>query len=39
MDKSLIYSGKATIEDLLTLHDLGFEFVLEDGTIAAILHD
>ncbi len=38
MDKNLIYEGKATLEDLYALHELGYEFVIEDGVIVDVLH-
>lgn len=38
MDKKLIYGGQATLEDLMELHNLGFEFVVEDGVISDVLH-
>lgn len=38
MDLSLIYGGKATLEDLCRLHELGFEFVIEGGEITNVLH-
>lgn len=37
MDVELIYSGKATLEDLYTLHGLGYEFVVEAGEITEII--
>lgn len=39
MDFSLIYSGAAEVEDILMLHDLGYEFVIEDGRITEVIHD
>lgn len=36
MDISLIYEGKATIADLERLHELGYEFVVEDGKITSV---
>ena len=33
MDAKLIYEGKATLEDLYRLHELGYEFVVENGEI------
>lgn len=39
MDVELIYGGNATVEDLCTLHGLGFEFVIEDGGITDVLSD
>lgn len=39
MDFSLIYAGEATIEELLLLHELGFEFVVEGGAITHVLHE
>ena len=36
MDLKLIYEGKATLEDLLILHERGFEFVIEDGVITNV---
>lgn len=38
MDERLIYGGEATLEDLLALNALGFEFVIEDGVITNVLH-
>lgn len=38
METKLIYGGDATLEDLLVLHELGFEFVVEDGGITDVLH-
>ena len=38
MDFNLIYGGQATIEDLIALHELGFEFVIEGGAITDVLH-
>ena len=39
MDYELIYSGQATIEELVELHEKkGFEFVIEDGVITHVLH-
>ena len=38
MDFKLIYSGKATIEDLYELHEKkGYEFVIEDGTVTKVI--
>lgn len=36
MNKTLIYGGQATLEDLCRLHQLGFEFVVEDGVITSV---
>lgn len=38
MDEKLIYDGQATLEDLCRLHELGFEFVIEDGVVTNVLH-
>ena len=38
MDLKLIYGGQATIEELLLLYELGFEFVVEGGVITHVLH-
>lgn len=38
MDEKLIYGGRATLEDLYRLNQLGFEFVVEDGGIKNVLH-
>lgn len=38
MGTNLIYGADATLEDLLALHELGFEFVVEDGGITDVLH-
>jgi hypothetical protein len=39
MELELIYGGQATLEDLYTLNELGFEFVVEDGVITNVLHE
>jgi hypothetical protein len=39
MDLKLIYEGKATLEDLLILHERGFEFVIEDGGVAHVIQN
>ena len=39
MEFSLIYGGYATLEDLVALNELGFEFVIEDGVITNVLHE
>lgn len=36
MDVSLIYEGKATLEDLYVLHGLGYEFIVEGGEITHV---
>jgi len=36
MDMKTIFEGKATIEDILILNGLGFEFVIEGGKITGI---
>lgn len=38
MELDLIYGGKATLEDLYKLNELGFEFVVEGGAITDVLH-
>lgn len=38
MEPSLIYGGHATLEDLVVLNALGFEFIVEDGVITNVLH-
>lgn len=38
MDEKLIYSGEATLEDLYTLSNLGYEFIIEDGAITNVVH-
>lgn len=38
MDLKLIFEGKAPLEDLYTLHELGYEFVVKSGSITQILH-
>ena len=38
MDMNLIYGSHATLEDLYVLHELGFEFVVEDGVITNVVH-
>ena len=37
MELELIYDGEAALEDLYRLHELGFEFVVEDGEISDVL--
>lgn len=36
MDINLILEGKATIEDILLLNGLGFEFVINNGAITEV---
>lgn len=37
MDVGLIYEGKATLEDLVELHEKkGYEFLIEDGVISDV---
>lgn len=38
MDLNLIYGGQATLEDLYVLHELGFEFVVEDGGVTDVIY-
>ena len=38
MNKQMIYGTEATLEDLIKLHEQGFEFVVEDGVITDVLH-
>lgn len=38
MDFQLIFDGKATIEEICRLHELGYEFVIEDGVITHAAH-
>lgn len=38
MDFRLIYEGKATIEEILQLFELGFEFVIENGGVTNVIH-
>ena len=38
MELELIYGGQATLEDLVALNELGFEFVVEGGEITHVLH-
>lgn len=38
MELDLIYGGQATLEDLIVLNELGFEFVVEGGAITDVLH-
>lgn len=38
MDFNLIYGGQATLEDLMILHNLGFEFVVKHGEIVDVLY-
>lgn len=37
MDNSLIFEGKATLEDLYCLHALGWEFDINDGKVTRII--
>ena len=39
MDISLIYGGEVEVADILMLHSLGYEFVIEDGQITEVIHD
>ena len=39
MDLNLIFSGKATLEDLYSLYCLGYEFVVEDGAVTHVLQN
>lgn len=38
MEFDLIYGGQATLEDLIVLNNLGFEFVIEGGVITDVSH-
>ena len=39
MDINLIFEGRATIEDLIELHEKkGYEFTIEDGHITKVSH-
>lgn len=38
MEIRLILEGKATLEDLMILHGLGYEFVIEDGKVTHVIH-
>ena len=38
MEFDLIYGGNATLEDLIVLNNLGFEFVIEGGEITDVSH-
>lgn len=35
----MIYGSVATLEDLMALHEQGFEFVIEDGEITDVLYE
>lgn len=37
MDLNLIFEGKATLEDLVVLNGLGYEFTIEDGMVTDIV--
>lgn len=37
MDLKLIFGGEATLEDLCALHELGYEFIIEDGQISEVI--
>lgn len=40
MDAILILQGKATLEELVELHEKkGYEFVIEDGKVTGIIKD
>lgn len=39
MDTRLILEGKATLEELTTLNNLGYEFVVEHGEVTNVIHD
>lgn len=39
MDVDLIYAGKATLEDLMQLNGLGFEFVVNNGKVTEIIRE
>lgn len=36
MDMTLISDGKATLDDLYALHQVGYEFVVEDGAVTSV---
>lgn len=38
MAETLIFEGKARIDDLCVLNKLGYEFIVEDGQITQIIH-
>ena len=38
MEFDLIYGGNATLEDLIILNNIGFEFVIEGGKITDVSH-
>lgn len=38
MDLNLIFEGRATVEELCRLNELGYEFVIEDGVITHVIH-
>ena len=37
MEFDLIYDGKATLEDLYILNQIGYEFVIENGKVTEII--
>lgn len=37
MDIDLMYGSEATLEELYSLNELGYEFVVEDGVITDVL--
>lgn len=39
MELELIYEGKATLEDLMQLNGLGFEFVVNNGKVTEIIRE
>ena len=36
MDIKLIFEGKATLDDLYRLYNVGYEFTVEDGVITHV---
>lgn len=38
MDLDLIFSGKATLEDMYQLFELGYRFIIEGGEVKYVLH-
>lgn len=39
MENNMIYGSTATLEDLVALNELGFEFVINNGEITEVIHE
>lgn len=38
MDIGIILRGEATLEDMVELNKLGYEFVIEDGKVSKVIY-